>query len=48
MSGAEEAAQQALVSAPQDAQVTFLLGSIAEARGDMAQAAAYFSQTITA
>lgn len=45
--GAEEAAQQALASAPQDAQVTFLLGNIAEARGDTLQANAYFSQTMT-
>jgi tetratricopeptide (TPR) repeat protein len=46
LQGAEEAGQQALVVAPQDAQVTFLLGSVAEARGDMVQAADYFSQTI--
>jgi len=46
LSGAEAAGLQALVAAPQDAQVTFLLGSVAEARGDMVQAAAYFSQTI--
>lgn len=46
LDGAEAAGQQALTAAPQDAQVTFLLGSIAEARGDMVQAAAYFSQTI--
>jgi tetratricopeptide (TPR) repeat protein len=44
--GAEAAGQQALTAAPQDAQVTFLLGSVAEARGDMVQAADYFSQTI--
>lgn len=44
--GAEAAGQQALALAPQDAQVTFLLGSVAEARGDMVQAAAYFSQTV--
>lgn len=46
LDGAEAAGQQALAAAPQDAQVTFLLGSVAEARGDMPQAAAYFSQTI--
>jgi Flp pilus assembly protein TadD len=46
LAGAEVAAQQALTSAPQDAQATFLLGSVAEARGDLVQAAAYFSQTI--
>ncbi len=44
--GAEAAGQQALAAAPQDAQVTFLLGTVAEARGDMGQAADYFSQTI--
>ena len=46
LAGAEAAGQQALASAPQDPQVTFLLGSVAEARGDMVQAANYFSQTI--
>lgn len=46
LAGAEAAGQQALAMAPQDAQVTFLLGSVAEARGDVVQAAAYFSQTI--
>jgi len=46
LDGAEAAGQQALATAPQDAQVTFLLGSVAEARGDMVQAADYFSQTI--
>ena len=46
LDGAEDAGRQALATAPQDAQVTFLLGSVAEARGDMVQAAAYFSQTI--
>lgn len=44
--GAAEAGQQALALAPEDAQVTFLLGSVAEASGDMVQAAAYFNQTI--
>ncbi len=44
--GAAEAGQQALALAPQDAQVTFLLGSVAEANGDTAQASVYFSQTI--
>jgi Flp pilus assembly protein TadD len=33
--GAAMAGQQALALALQDAQVTFLLGSVAEARGDM-------------
>ncbi len=47
LDGADQAGQQALADAPQDAQVTFLLGSVAEARGDMVQAADYFSQTIT-
>ncbi len=46
LAGAEAAGQQALAAAPQDPQVTFLLGSVAEARGDMVQAANYFSQTI--
>ncbi len=46
LTGAAEAGQQALALAPQDPQVTFLLGSVAEASGDMAQASAYFSQTI--
>jgi tetratricopeptide (TPR) repeat protein len=44
--GAAAAGQEALALAPQDAQVTFLLGSVAEASGDMVQAAAYFSQTV--
>lgn len=44
--GAAEAGEQALALAPQDAQITFLLGSVAEANGDTAQASAYFSQTI--
>jgi hypothetical protein len=46
LAGAEEAAQRALAISPQDAQVTFLLGGIAEAHGDIVQAADYFSQTI--
>jgi len=46
LEGAEQAAQRALVNAPQDPQVTFLLASIAEARGDSLQAADYFSKTI--
>ncbi len=44
--GAEAAGQQALALAPQDPQVTFLLGGVAEARGDNAEAASYFSQTV--
>lgn len=46
LDGAEEAGQQALAAAPQDATITFLLGTVAEARGDLGQAADYFSQTI--
>jgi tetratricopeptide (TPR) repeat protein len=46
LDGAEQAAQQALVLAPQDAQVTFLLGSVAEARGNTIQAADFFSKTV--
>ena len=46
LEGAKKAAQQTLTSAPQDAQVTFLLGSIAEARGDTLQVADYFCKTI--
>jgi tetratricopeptide (TPR) repeat protein len=44
---ADEAGQQALTLAPEDAEVTFLLGRVAEARGDMVQAADYFNQTVT-
>ena len=44
--GADEAAQQALTLAPEDANVTFLLGRIAEARGNMTQANDYYNQTI--
>jgi tetratricopeptide (TPR) repeat protein len=47
LEGAEEAAQQALMLAPEDAAVTFLLGRVAEARGDTAQAVDYFEQTVT-
>lgn len=47
LAGAEQAGQQALALAPQDANVTLLLGSIAEARGDTVQAAHFFSQTVT-
>jgi len=46
LAGAAAAGQQALAAAPQDANATFLLGSVAEASGDMVAAAAYFSQTI--
>jgi tetratricopeptide (TPR) repeat protein len=46
LAGAEEAGQQALALAPQDADASFLLGSIAEARGDTAQAADFFSKTV--
>jgi tetratricopeptide (TPR) repeat protein len=44
--GADQAAQQALVSAPQDAEISFLLGNVANARGDTVQANAFFSKTI--
>jgi len=44
--GAEEAGQQALTLAPRDANATFLLGSVAEARGDTVQAATFFSETV--
>jgi tetratricopeptide (TPR) repeat protein len=44
---AQEAGQQALALAPEDAEATFLLGRVAEARGDTAQASEYFNQTIT-
>ncbi len=44
--GAEEAAQQALALTPQDPTVTLLLANIAEARGDIPQAAEYLNQTI--
>ena len=46
LAGAEQAAQQALTSAPQDAEVNFLLGNVANARGDTIQANAFFSKTI--
>ena len=44
--GADEAARQALALTPQDGEVTFLLGRIAEARGDLAQANEFFNQTL--
>ncbi|CAN5700597.1 hypothetical protein BH10CHL1_BH10CHL1_46900 [soil metagenome] len=46
LKGAEAAGQQALTTAPQDANATFLLGSVAEARGDNIQAASFFSKTV--
>jgi len=46
LAGAEAAGKQALTTAPQDADATFLLGSVAEARGDNIQAANFFSKTI--
>jgi tetratricopeptide (TPR) repeat protein len=46
LEGAEAAGQQALADAPQDAQATFLLGTVADARGDTIQASDYFSRTI--
>lgn len=46
LEGAEAAGQQALADAPQDAQATFLLGTIADALGDTIQASDYFSRTI--
>lgn len=39
------AAQEAQKLAPDDAQVTFLLGNIAESQGDLSGAIAYFEQT---
>lgn len=45
LAGAQEAADAALALAPRDPEVTFLLGGVAEARGDLAHAADYFSQT---
>ena len=47
LDGADAAGQQALTLSPTDAPATFLLGSVAEARGDMVQAADYFSRTVT-
>ncbi len=47
LQGAEEAGQQALTLTPDAAEVTFLLGRVAEGRGDMAQATEYFNQTVT-
>ena len=47
LDGAEAAGQQAVTLSPTDAQATFLLGSVAEARGDMVLAADYFSRTVT-
>jgi tetratricopeptide (TPR) repeat protein len=44
--GAEGAGKEALTLEPENAEVTFLLGRVAEARGDMPQAAAYFNQTV--
>lgn len=46
LDGAATAGAQALAAAPTDANATFLLGSVAEARGDMVQAADYFSRTV--
>jgi tetratricopeptide (TPR) repeat protein len=45
--GADEAAQQALILTPEDARVVFLLGRVAEARGDLANANEYYDQALT-
>jgi cytochrome c-type biogenesis protein CcmH/NrfG len=44
--GAEESGQKALALTPKDGEVTFLLGRVAEARGDTAKASDYYNQTI--
>lgn len=45
LDGAEAAAQEAAAIAPDDPVVTFLQGSVAEARGDVASAVIYFQMT---
>ncbi len=45
--GAEQAAETARSIAPDEAQVYFLLGGIAETRGDITAAIDYFDQTFT-
>jgi tetratricopeptide (TPR) repeat protein len=45
LDGAEAAGNQALVLKPDDAQATFLLGGVAEARGDNAKAIELFDKT---
>lgn len=45
LDGAEAAAQQGAAMAPEEAQITFLLGGIAEARGQLGTAIDYFQQT---
>lgn len=45
LDGAQAAADQALALNPDDPQVYFLLGGIAETRGDLATAITYFDQT---
>jgi tetratricopeptide (TPR) repeat protein len=44
LTGAEEAANQALALAPEDPQATFLLGSVAETKGDTPTAIALFNR----
>ncbi len=46
LAGAEAAGLQALALAPQSAEANFLMGGVAEARGDIVQAADYFSKTV--
>jgi predicted Zn-dependent protease len=45
LDGAEQAAEEARALNPDEAQVYFLLGSIAETRGDVQAAIAYFDRT---
>jgi len=45
--GADEAGQQALALTPEEAQVIFFLGRVAEARGDTTQANEYYNQALT-
>ena len=47
LDGAEAAAKEGLALAPDDPQLVFLLGGIAETRGDYAGAIGYFEQTFT-
>ena len=45
LAGAEDAAKKGLAIAPNEPQLVFLLGGIAEARGDVSSAINYFDQT---
>ncbi len=47
MTAAENAGQEAYALAPENPQVTFLLGNLAEEKGDVATAIAMFEQTFT-